>query len=42
MTRIYNPTTVLARREALQYAYNGYQLRFTAAIKALVWSRGGK
>lgn len=42
MTRIYNPTTALNKLAGLQYAYNGYQLRFTAAIKALVWSRGGK
>ena len=41
MTLIYNPTTVLARRAALQYAYMGFQLRYTGAIRSLVWARGG-
>ena len=42
MTAIYDPTIVLARRVALQYAYMGFQLRYTAAIRSLVWARGGK
>ncbi len=39
---LHNPTTALNKLAVLQYAYNGYPLRFTAAIKVLVWSRGGK
>lgn len=42
MIRPYNPTTLLAKRAALQYAYAGYRLRYAAAIKSLVWARGGK
>jgi len=42
MTRPYNPTTLLNKLAVLQYAYMGYPLRFTAAIKVLVWSRGKK
>lgn len=38
----YNPTTLLNKRTALQYAYMGFQLRHTGAIKSLVWARGGK
>lgn len=39
---LHNPTTLLAKREALQYAYAGFRLRYTAAIKSLIWSRGGR
>lgn len=42
MTRLYNPTVLLAKREALQCAYAGFRLRYTAAIKSLVWARGGR
>lgn len=39
---LHNPTALLAKRAALQYAYAGYRLRYTAAIKSLVWARGGR
>ena len=42
MTLIHDPTTLLAKRDALQYAYAGFHLRYTAAIKSLVGARGGK
>lgn len=42
MTRLYNPTTLLAKNAALYYAYAGFNLRFTGAIKSLVWARGGR
>lgn len=42
MTPIRNPSALLAKRSALQSAYVGFKIRYTAAIKALVWSRGGK
>lgn len=32
----------MAKRYALQYAYAGYCLRYTSAIKSLMWARGGK